>query len=123
MAKAAGKRLLPPPSTETWMLIDSGLGRLHWTRRCETLGESLALMRREMMQSMRLSAAVFVGGGWRAKKTNMNSALNCYRTFPRYRSQVRDVLLRDCRWPMCASWALTRNWCGSHATRSSRLGS
>ena len=47
---------------ETWMLIDSGLGRLHWTRRCETLGESLALMRKEMMQSMRPSATVFVGG-------------------------------------------------------------
>ena len=47
---------------ETWMLIDSGLGRLHWTRRCETLGESLALMRKEMLQSRPLSAAVFVGG-------------------------------------------------------------
>lgn len=47
---------------ETWTLIDSGVGRLHWTRRCETLDGSLALMRAEMLGSTRPSAAVFVGG-------------------------------------------------------------
>lgn len=47
---------------ETQTLIDSGLGRLHWTRRCETLDESLDLMRTEMLGSIRPSAAVFVGG-------------------------------------------------------------
>ena len=47
---------------ETQALINSGRGRLHWTRRCETLDESLDLMRREMLGSIRLSAAVFVGG-------------------------------------------------------------
>ena len=63
---------------ETKMLIDSGIGCLHWTRRCETpvgswspalmrkeiLDGSLALMREEMLNSIRRSAvaAVFVGG-------------------------------------------------------------
>lgn len=47
---------------ETRTLIDSGLGRLHWTRRRETLDESLELMRTEMLASIRPSAAVFVGG-------------------------------------------------------------
>ena len=47
---------------ETRKLIDSGVGRLHWTRRRETLDESLDLMRREMLGSIRPSAAVFVGG-------------------------------------------------------------
>lgn len=63
---------------ETRMLIDSGIGCLHWTRRCEIpvasrspalmqkeiLNGSLALMREEMLNSIRRSAAaaVFVGG-------------------------------------------------------------
>ena len=76
------------------MLIDSSLGRLHWTRRCETLGESLALMRKEMMQSMWLSASVFVGG--------MEGITDEYEL-------CVEVLLCDCRWPMCASWDSTRN--------------
>lgn len=47
---------------ETRTLIDSGVGRLHWTRQRETPDESLALMRTEMLESTRPSAAVFVGG-------------------------------------------------------------
>lgn len=47
---------------ETWTLIDSGVGRLHWTGRRETLDESLDLMRTEMLGTIRPSAAVFVGG-------------------------------------------------------------
>lgn len=47
---------------ETRTLIDSGVGRLHWTPECKTRDASLALMRAEMLESIRLSAAVFVGG-------------------------------------------------------------
>ena len=46
----------------TRRLIDSGLGCLHWTERRKTRDESLLLMRKEMLESMRPSAAVFVGG-------------------------------------------------------------
>lgn len=49
-------------TSETWTLIQSGVGCLHWTRRRETLDESLALMRTEMLRSIRPSAALFVGG-------------------------------------------------------------
>lgn len=47
---------------ETWRLVESGLGRLHWTERRETLEESLSVMRDEMFTSTSPVAAVFVGG-------------------------------------------------------------
>lgn len=49
-------------TSETWRLVESGIGRIHWTERRETLEISLSVMRDEMFRSTSPVAAVFVGG-------------------------------------------------------------
>lgn len=47
---------------ETWMLVESGVGRICWTPRRASLDESLAEMREQMLTYARPAGAVFVGG-------------------------------------------------------------
>ena len=47
---------------ETWALAELEVGTIHWTRRCASLNESLAEMRRKMLGFVLPAGAVFVGG-------------------------------------------------------------
>lgn len=68
---------------ETWRLIRSEVGRIHWTQRRENLKSSLHYMREEMLQSSRPAAAVFVGG--------MSGILDEYEAFGRLHQGVPRI--------------------------------
>jgi hypothetical protein len=47
---------------ETFRLIESGVGDIHWTPRRDSLESSLAEMRSRMFESSHVVGAVFIGG-------------------------------------------------------------
>ena len=68
---------------ETVRLIESGIGRIHWTPALPTREASLGLMRERMLSFARPMGAVFIGG--------MSGIWNEYEEFGRVRTGIQRL--------------------------------